>query len=229
MDLETILCTSAPLQYFISEISCPTIFISRLQDLVWTWMKARTQCQGFFVEMEEVSISSVLAIIQVWIPGPPISLCICPTQATSRCHWWQLFFTQWAVWGLGCWWASQKHSLQLSYDWKLCSSAPKQLASLVPHSCGNHGVISVLQAKVGGNSGEWDTKVQDSCLSPLGAEPKVGGMGEQWKSWLCSLRITRNICVFWVASATIVTTFKDASWLYKSCYREAFWGPGGSF
>lgn len=135
MDPETIVCISAPLKYFISEISCPTIFTLRLLDLVWTWMEAETSCQVFFVEIEEVSMSPILAVIQVLIPGPHISLSMRPTQATSRCLLWQIF-AQWAVWGLCCWWAAQKHSLQLSFGWKLCSSAPKQLASLVHHSCG---------------------------------------------------------------------------------------------
>jgi len=49
-------------------------------------MKANTQHQGFFVELEGVSISPAVAIVQVLTPGPHISVCMCPAQATSRCH-----------------------------------------------------------------------------------------------------------------------------------------------
>ena len=179
MDLEKILCISTALQYFISEISCPTIFISKLQDLVWTWMKAETRCEGFFVEIEGVSISPVLAIIQILIPGPHISLCICPTQATSRGHLRQIFFAQWAVRGLCCWWAAQKHSLQLSYGWKLCSSAPKQLASLVPHSC---GTATGSPGFCRQNSEERVENEMWSCRTPLCAHWEQNQRWEEWES-----------------------------------------------
>lgn len=47
-------------------------------------MKPETSCQGFFVETEGVSISPILAIIQVLIPGARISLCKRPTEPKLR-------------------------------------------------------------------------------------------------------------------------------------------------